>query len=821
MKRAIGAIRFIRLVPARFLFLLLLFSANSLSSQQTFKVSGKIIADDLSSLSNASVYLSQFSTGTFTDSTGKFDLKVKEGWNEISFSYIGFNTQKINLFITRDTSIQIKLLTNLQLGEVTIVDQKQLLQALHDANGTIGLTRENFNSLPAFLGENDPIRAVQMQPGVQSGGEGSRGIFVRGGSPDQNLMLVDGAPVYNPSHVYGFISVFNGDAIERLDVYKDRYPARFGGRLCSVMDIKMEEGNREKVRGSFSLGLVTSRFHLDGPLTKKKNTTFSVSLRGCYVGLYSSPISKRQYAKSGYNGNIYYYFGDANAKLVHHFSDKIQLQFNFFTNNDFYSFTRNNKSSTVRYSEEQSLKQNVSWANYVGSAALLVEINDQWKMSQRFSFSRYSISNVNNSSYQQIVYSNNNSEYHSFFESNNLSYINDISWRGDVEYNTNNQTLMTGAGLTGVYFETGKGKSKSDNSLGGNAERELKNPLVKSLDAFLYSEDEYHPNERWLLNGGFHARVYTVQGKTFVSFLPRVNFTYNPVAKFFLRASASGLSQNLHLLATASSNILNDYWVPATKKARPENGWNFSGGMMHKLPLNFEWSIDGFYRIMNNVIEYKSGSQQASVNSPWEDQIITGGKGRSYGVEFYVARTKGRVTGSVAYTLAWSDRQFASLNDGKHYPYKYDRRHNLAVQLVVYVGKHIELGTSWVYGSGNRFTLMLQGYQSYNSVSYHDYEVSQGYTNLGAGERISVFDGRNNYRLPAYHHLDISFTYRKRKKNLDHVFNMSIYNVYNRFNQFSVYSDYRTNSDGSRSMVFKQLSLFPVLPSFSYTIKFS
>ncbi len=791
-------------------------------AQKQFTLSGKIIADDLNPLSNASVYVSQFSMGTFSDSLGKFQLNLKEGWNEVSFSYIGFNSERSNIFISRDTTIEMQLRTNLELHEVTIVDKKQLLNALHEANGTIMLRKENFNSLPAFMGENDPMRAVQMQPGVQSGGEGSHGIFVRGGSPDQNLMLVDGAPVYNPSHVYGFISVFNGDAIERIDLFKDRYPARFGGRLCSVMDIKMEEGNANKVKGTFSFGLVTSRFHLDGPFTKKKKTTFSLSLRGCYAGLYSSPISKKQYKAAGYNGNIYYYFGDVNAKIVHHFTDKLKWQFNFFTNNDFYSFTKEGHAKGENYSVDNLFKQNVRWANYVASTALIYQLNEHWKMSHHFSFSRYKIESKDEDNYnEEVSFNGQNYQWHSKFNSNNITYINDYSWRSDVEYGTELQTFLFGAGITGVNFETGKGKSSYDNTSFGKTEFELISSPVKSLDAFVYAEDEYHPSENWLINGGFHLRIYNVQQKTFVSFLPRVNVVYNPVAKFYMRASASGLSQNLHLLATASSNILNDYWVPATAKAKPEGGWNFSGGMMQKLPLNFEWSIDAFYRIINNVIEYKEGATKASVYKPWEEQIITGGKGKSYGVEFYLARSGGRVTGSVAYTLAWSERKFTELNQGNWYPFKYDRRHNFATQVVVLAGKHFELGVAWVYGSGNMFTLPLQNYQSFPSVWYHDYLISQGYNPNGYSENITLYTPKNSYRLPAYHHLDISFTYRKRVKNLEHAFNFSIYNVYNRFNQFSVYSDVRTNADGTRSTTFKQLSLFPVLPSLSYTIKFS
>ncbi len=798
----------------------LLFFVAEGQAQNAIKLSGRVIADDLLPLVNAGIYISQFSLGTFSDSAGNFQLSLKPGYNEISFSYIGFNSETVKLFITRDTSIEVKLKTNLQLGEVTIVDRKQMLNALHEANGTITLTRQNFNSLPAFLGENDPMRAVQMQPGVQSGNEGARGIFIRGGSPDQNLMLIDGAAVYNPSHIYGFISVFNGDAIHHLDVYKDHYPARFGGRLCSVIDINMSEGDTTKFHGTFSFGLIASRLHLEGPVTKKKKTTFSFSTRGCYIGLYTSPISKKQYAATGFNGDIYYYFGDVNAKIVHRFSAKTKAELTFFTNNDYYSFKRESNTENDVFKETSSTQQSIHWANYVVSANLIHEFDAQWSMKQHVSFSRYEIANHNQDRYGQVNYSHGSSEYYNNFNSENKSYINDYSWREDATYQTVLQTFMMGAGVTGLFFETGKGKSTRDDSFNGKRVNELQGTPIKSLDAFVYAEDEYHPDEHWLINGGFHTRIYNVQQKTFVSFLPRVNVLYNPVAKFYLRASASGLSQNLHLLATASSNILNDYWVPATASAKPENGWNFSSGMTQKLPLNFEWSIDGFYRTMNNVIEDKYDSQRSLINRSWDEQVVMGGKGRSYGAEFYVARSAGRITGSVAYTLSWSQRKFASLNEGKYYPYKYDRRHNLSAQLTFLVGKHIELGTSYVYGSGNMFTLPLQSYNSWAAAFFHDLDVQNGYTQPVSGEEITVYTGKNNYRLPAYHHLDLSFTYRKRVKTLEHLFNFSIYNVYSRANIFSIYSDFRTDANGNRIQVYKQLSLFPILPSLSYTIKF-
>jgi hypothetical protein len=265
--------------------------------------------------------------------------------------------------------------------------------------------------------------------------------------------------------------------------------------------------------------------------------------------------------------------------------------------------------------------------------------------------------------------------------------------------------------------------------------------------------------------------------------------------------------------------VLNDYWVPATRRAMPETCWNFSFGMIHKLPKGYEWSIDGYYRIMNNLIEYKEGALFSS-NKPWEDQIATGGKGKAYGAEFYFAKTTGIVTASVAYTLGWSTRKFLTLNEGEAFPFKYDRRHNLAAQINCHIGKHFDVGAAWVYGSGNMFTLPLQKYTTYSGAVYTDYVTANNQGNNYI-DQVTTYTKRNAYRLPSYQHLDVSFTYHKRVKHIEHSFNLSVYNVYNRFNIFSVYTDYRPADDGGRQLVFKKLSLFPVLPSISYTLKFA
>ena len=719
--------------------------------------------------------------------------------------------------VVADTLTGKKSKPELQLKEISVTGEKPVV--VTNPDGTIALGKEAFNSLPALFGEADPIHAVEMQSGVQSGNEGARGIFIRGGSSDQTLLLLDQAPVYNASHIYGFTSVFNADAIDKVDVYKDNYPARYGGRLCSVMDINTAAGDTSKLKGSFSFSPIISHLHLEGPLGKKKRTTFSLSLRGCYVGLFSGPVSAWQFGKGGSTGNIIYYFGDVNVKLVHFFSPKTKIACSFFTSQDYYGFKQQQNDQEVDFQSQSIVHQSSYWANYAASVIVTHDINGHWQMKQTLTFSRYNIKSRDEENYSQTFYQNNGFTSQSQLNAVNKSYINDYAWRGDVTYSTSKQTFSGGTGITGYSFLNGQTHAtvQSDN---GTLLFILTGTQINSLNAFAYVSDEYRPWKRLVINTGVNANLYSVQQKSFVYVLPRFSISYNPVAKFYIRGSASGLSQNLHLLTTESANLLNDQWVPATAFAKPEQGWNFSGGMAHKLPLNFEWSIDAFYRLMHNVIEYANGSDQTSIYKPWENQVVTGGLGRSYGTEFCLARNAGKITGSIAYTLAWSERKFAALNDGLFYPYKYDRRHNLAVQAAYHINGHFELGASFVYGSGNTISVPLLAYHSFGSVNAYYQFLAAGDPNPTHGDLFLVYDGRNNARLPAYHHLDLSFTYRKTVKHLEHIFNLNIYNVYNNFNVFTIYASYKTNSDGSQDLIFNKVSLFPIVPSVSYTIKF-
>ncbi|MFN8310130.1 MAG: TonB-dependent receptor [Chitinophagales bacterium] len=785
------------------------------SAQHTVMLQGQVTDVKSLPVKDAMIYLPNQPNGVMSNA-GNFSLQLLPGNYAITFTSAEMIPLTVAVHLAQDTVITVILQKERTLNEAVVSTKKMERQSRHDADGVMSLTPGNFNSIPAFMGEHDPMRAVQMQPGVQSGSEGGRGIFIRGGSPDQNLMLLDGAPVYNPSHIYGFISVFNGDAVERVSIYKDRLPARYGGRLCSVIDVDMDEGNTNRLRGALALGVVASRFHLDGPLSRNKKTTFSLSLRGCYMGLFTGPISRKQFAASGYNGNVLYYFGDVNVKLVHRFSEKSKLSFSFFTNNDWYQFSRKGEAHVKNVLQSSNTVNELNWANYASTLAWNHRIGENWKLLHRLTFGRYQLHSKNIYNTAAKLTDIPGVEYNFNSQSNRYSHITNINFQNEATYFTQKQQFTFGVEVGEQLYQTGTGKSSSDETGSGRTEYDLNNPLIKATEVAAYVDETYTPVQNLTMHLGFHARMY-YQQKAFASLLPRFSLTWNPYKRLFLRGSVSGTFQPLHLLTAATADIFSDLWVPATKATAPETGWNFSGGLLHKLPLGFEWSVDGFYRLMENVIDYKEGVSPGAADGNWQQQVMTNGIGRSYGAEFYVGRTFGRINGAVAYTLSWSDRKFSEVNDGKFYPYKYDRRHNLAAQLTFQATKNIELGLSYVYGSGYHYTLPVQYFYTYSGNTNFDYLHSIN-TATSRGESVPVYTSRNGYQLPSFQHLDVSFTWHKKKKYVEHEVNVSVYNVYSHFNQFAVYSEIKFNPDGTVSRTYKQVSLFPVLPSITYTI---
>lgn len=750
------------------------------------------------------------------DSNGFCELKLfPNEIYKINISAVGYNKKQVEIFITQDTAIQFVLENNETLQEVTISENKFLKSSASNNDGVITISKNTLDALPNIGGEKDIIKAIQLLPGVQSGNEGTRGIFIRGGSPDQTLILLDHTPIYNATHLYGFMSVFNGESIDDVQVYKNNYPARFGGRLGAVVDIRSNYGNKNKIKGSATIGLLSSRINVEGPIGKNKNTTFNLSLRGAYVGLYAAPISTMQFKKAGYDGTISYNFYDINFAMRHRFSDKDILYVSTFYSQDLFKFNRDKSIylSFINRLSEYHYSNKVNWRNNTFNIQWLHEYTSRFTNKLMFYISNYSLNNKFEETSRDITNDTNKIENNKVF--NNQNSITDYSIINEWNYANGNNHFKLGLQITYRPYQIGKGNFYRFVTDKRNIDTTYTNTLNKTLENTIYIEDEYTLVDKLNINFGFHIVHYLHRSSNFFSFQPRMSLLYTPVKNISLRASFITSTQNIHLLTSGSAIVLTDLWVPATQNLKPENAWQVSGGIQFDFWKQFQFSIDAYYKKMNNVIEFKNGVNKVLIGDSWEKQIIGGGKGEAYGAEFYFSKTKGKFTTWMKYNLGWTYRQFDELNDGEKYFYKYDRRHDFSIAMAYKINKHFDLSLTWVYASGNWMSLWKSKYASQYSVDFYALDNFSNQTPYIVSNKE-----RNNYRLPAYHHLDIGFNYTKIGKKNTHIVNVSIYNLYNNFNVFDVFNDRRFDKKGNEYFVTKALTLFPIIPSISYTIKF-
>ena len=798
------------------LILIILFVFNPIIFAQK-NVEIHLIDNNQEPISYASIMLvANKSFAIQSDSIGFCQLQLLVNVNyKINISAVGYNKKQLDFSITKDTSIQIVLENNEILQEVTIEENKFLKSSASNNNGVITITKNTLDVLPNIGGEKDIIKAIQLLPGVQSGNEGTRGIFIRGGSPDQTLILLDHTPIYNATHLYGFMSVFNGESIEDVQVYKNQYPARFGGRLGAVVDIRSNYGNKNKIKGAATIGLLSSRINLEGPLGKNKKTTFNLSLRGAYVGLYAAPISTMQFKKAGYDGTISYNFYDINFALSHRFSDKDVLFVSTFYSQDLFKFNRDKTQNLdiIHRISEYHYSNKVNWRNNTFNIQWCHEYNARFTNKLMFYISNYSLNNKFEETSREVVYDTSILENNKVF--NNQNSISDYSIINEWNYTNGNNHFKVGLQVTYRPYQIGKGNFYRFVTDKRNLDTTYTNTLNKTLENTIYIEDEYKLADKININLGFHIVHYLHRSSNFFSFQPRMSLLYTPVKNVSIRASFITSTQNIHLLTSGSAIVLTDLWVPATQNLKPENAWQVSGGIQFDFFRQFQISVDAYYRKMNNVIEFKNGVNKVLIGDSWEKQIIGGGNGQAYGAEFYFSKTKGKFTAWMKYNLGWTYRQFEELNDGKKYFYKYDRRHDFSIAMAYKINQHFDLSLTWVYASGNWMSLWKSKYASQYSVDYYEFDNASNQTPYIVSNKE-----RNNYRLPAYHHLDIGFNYTKIGKKNTHIVNVSIYNLYNNFNVFDVFNDRRYDKNGNEYFVTKALTLFPIIPSISYTIKF-
>jgi hypothetical protein len=777
-----------------FIILALFICAGTLHAQK-YTISGYVRdKSSAESLIGANVFEKRLLSGTTTNTYGFYSLTLSSDSVSIIFSYVGYTPIEVKFFLGRDTTINAELGGTSFLNEIVVTAEASDPIQERTQMSTISVPIAQIKSMPALLGEVDVLKVLQLLPGVQSGTEGASGLYVRGGGPDQNLILLDGVPVYNASHLFGFFSVFNADAINNVELIKGGFPARYGGRLSSVIDISLKEGNMKKFQGEGSIGLISSKLTLEGPIIKDK-TSFIVSGRRTYIDILTRPLIKA----AGDGEVVGYYFYDLNTKLNHKFSDKDRLYLSVYLGDDKfyakYKYDETYNDQTYKSDENAG----IAWGNITTALRWNHMINQKLFSNTTLTYSRYRFNTFMEEKSERTFNGNTEKEFYSL---KYISGIQDYAAKIDFDYLPNpNHYIRFGSSAIRHSFNPGafgyKETQQTDTTFGAQK--------MYAMEFAVYAEDDIKINDRLKLNAGVHFSGFGVENRFYNSLQPRVAARYLITPTLSYKISYNRMNQFIHLLTNSGIGLPTDLWVPSTGLIRPQRAEQVAIGLAKNLKSTYEISLEGYFKKMNNLIEYKEGASFFNIDKDWQGKIESG-EGRSYGAELFLQKKYGSVTGWLGYTLSWSDRTFQNLNFGQTFPYKYDRRHDVSMTMMKKLGKKIEFSTAWVYGTGSAVTLPVASY----------YE-GHGMVNDG----ILDYGYRNAFRMRSYHRLDVSFSFVKTTRWGERRWTLGAYNVYNRKNPFYIDVKRKYNSDYTSSFnQFVQYSLFPIIPSVSYSFKF-
>lgn len=759
-------------------------------------------------LIGARVYIDSLKTGAVANIYGFYSLTLPNGTHDILFSYVGKDPVKTRVTLDADLELDINLKPIGTLDAVVITGQKKEQETTEMS--TIELSMDKVKTLPVLLGERDIIKTAQLLPGIQSGSEGSSGIYVRGGGPDQNLILLDGVPIYNANHLFGFFSVFNADAINQVKLVKGGFPAEYGGRISSVIDIRMNEGDMKKIHGEGSIGIISSKLMLNGPIIKDK-TSFMISARRTYIDLLARPLIKQankannQGTENEVKGG--YFFYDVNAKLNHIINSNNRIYFSAYLGDDkFYideKYQYNNTVGGVNKTFVEETNGGLKWGNKIMALRWNHKFGPKLFSNTTVNYSEYRFTTGFGSDTYEKGNKKNPTQSFSF---EYLSGIND--WGGNMNfyyYPAPNHEVQFGVGETYHTFKPGVNQLKISDDGSSDLDTSFGSSRTYAHEFYAYVQDDFKLTRRLMANLGVHFSNFYVREKLYNSLQPRASLNFKLDEKSSIKASYAKTTQFLHLLTNTSIGLPTDLWVPVTDSVPPQQGNQVALGYTRELPKGYRISTEGYYKTMQNLIEYKEGASFFGSNQNWEN-LIEIGRGYSYGAEVLFEKKTGKTTGWIGYTLSWTNRKFENLNDGKEFPYRYDRRHDVSVVVTHKFNDRIDVGLVWVYGTGNAVTLALQKYNSIGDGEYGETEVNH-------------IAERNGYRMPSYHRLDLGVNIHKDKKWGQATWSIGVYNAYNRKNPFYLQVGYLQNSFNDKK-VLKQISLFPILPSISYSFKF-
>ncbi|GGM78442.1 TonB-dependent receptor [Dyadobacter beijingensis] len=805
-----------RLIFTAFLFLcpILLFAQDRVTISGFVREKGS-----QEQLPGVNVYIGNTPYGAVTNTYGFYSLTVPLSDSAtVSFSFVGYEKQELRVTLRTNTELNIFLPTITQLEEVTVSARKQEDYVSRTVQmSKVEIPIQQLKKVPAFFGEKDVLRILQLMPGVQKGTEGQTGLYVRGGGPDQNLIILDDAVVYNANHLFGFFSIFNSDALRSVELTKGGFPARYGGRLSSVLEMNMKEGSKEKLHGEGGIGLISSRLTLEGPISKGKSS-FLISGRRTYIDFLAAPLIARQQRGEDSQVKPGYYFYDLNAKMNYDLGSKDKLYVSGYFGRD--KFHANEESSTTE------TRAGLDWGNATATMRWNHVLNQKLFVNTSFIFSNFKFGV---SSYSKEL--NPDGTLDDEFSLEYDSRIRDLGVKTDFDfYPSSRHSVRFGAQATFHKFVPSAlaiAGTFTDNPI----ERSVR--PVHSLETGVYIEDTWQALDALKVNAGIRLSTFQTEVKTYVRPEPRLSAALRLAENLSFKASYARMNQYVHLLSNTGLGLPTDLWVPTTSRVAPQQSEQVAAGFAKDLERPaLTITLEGYYKKMRNILNYKEGSSFLSINGEnanelsWEDNV-TAGKGWSYGGEFLIQKKTGRFSGWIGYTLSWTYWKFPELNFGKTFFPRYDRRHDLSVVGIYELGKRVTLSATWVYGTGNALTLPVSNYRAATD-NFVTRVTSDGKPAINwFGPTVSEYGEKNSYRAEPFHRMDIAVQFRKQKKRHERTWEFGVYNAYNRRNPFfyNIQEDVVimpnvTPATPVTKYSLKRYSLFPVLPYFSYNFKF-
>ncbi|KPM31529.1 TonB-dependent Receptor [Croceitalea dokdonensis DOKDO 023] len=769
---------------------------------QEFTISGYVTENGSAELLlGVSVYVQELKLGTVSNDYGFYSLTLPAGRHTLIISYIGYKTQKLMVELSGDISQDIVLEpTTEQLDEVTVTSGSRQQESKITQMSTMKMDPEIVENVPALLGEKDVLKTLQLLPGISGGTEGSAGFFVRGGTPDQNLIILDDAVVYNSNHLFGFFSVFNGDAIKSVEAFKGGFPARFGGRLSSVIKIDMKDGNKEKITGKANIGLISSSFILEGPINQGK-TSFVLSGRRTYADILAQPFLPDDV-------NAGYFFADLNVKVHHIFNDKNRLYWSTYYGQDkFYS--------NEEFSDGDTFDAKVGWGNITSTLRWNHKFNNKFFANSSLIFSNYNFRVSLDDRFDDDI---------SIFKSS--SGINDYSVKTDFNYYPNpNHSIRFG--LLGTLHNFNPQRLLIEDPFIDNQDTTQE---LNSFEGAAYIEDDWRVTEKFRVSAGFRLSYFKQNRTTYLNPEPRLGLSWNVHPDLAIKASYANMNQYVHLLSSSGIGLPTDLWVSATDNVKPQRANQFAFGIAKDFTDNqYSLSLEGYYKTMDDIIEYREGASflvfddlESAKEVAWEDNI-TAGRGWSYGAELLLRKKQGPFTGWLGYTLSWSQRQFDELNLGKRFNARYDRRHDISLVGIYKPSKKVTLSANWVYSSGINFTLpTVSRLPTQTNLPINDF-----FNDFLFDFNTDFSNQRNNFRGEATHRFDLGVQFHKQKKWGQRTWGISIYNAYARRNPFFYFTESNNidlDNDESPDINRQELNRVAFLvfvPSINYTFKFN